>query len=43
MAGTFGAVLFSVLIQRATLGRLIDGLKASPSPAMENSVATGAD
>ena len=43
LAGTFGAVLFSVLIQRATLGRLIDGLKASHSPAMENSVATGAD
>jgi len=35
LAATFAAVLFSVLIQRATLGRLIDSLKAARSPAME--------
>ncbi|KPM15678.1 sodium:proton antiporter [Citromicrobium bathyomarinum] len=35
LAATFGAVLFSVLIQRATLGKLIDGLQADDSPCMQ--------
>ena len=43
LAGTFAAVLFSVLIQRATLGKLIDSLKAKHSPVMEASTSTGAD
>ncbi|GMM93148.1 sodium:proton antiporter [Qipengyuania sp. MTN3-11] len=36
LAATFGAVLFSVLVQRATLGRLIDSLKAKHAPAVES-------
>ncbi len=46
LAATFAAVLFSVLIQRATLGKLIDGLQAKDSPCMEETPqtkATGAD
>ena len=39
LAATFAAVLFSVLIQRATLGKLIDSLKAAHSPAMEEGAA----
>lgn len=35
LAATFAAVLFSVLVQRATLGRLIDSLKAKHDPAVE--------
>ncbi len=35
LAATFAAVLFSVLVQRATLGRLIDSLKAKHAPAVE--------
>ena len=35
LAATFAAVLFSVLVQRATLGRLIDKLKADHAPAVE--------
>ncbi|MGB5777574.1 MAG: sodium:proton antiporter, partial [Allopontixanthobacter sediminis] len=35
LAATFAAVLFSVLVQRATLGRLIDSLKAKNDPAVE--------
>ncbi|MFZ1744069.1 MAG: sodium:proton antiporter [Pontixanthobacter sp.] len=35
LAATFAAVLFSVLVQRATLGRLIDSLKAKHVPAVE--------
>lgn len=35
LAATFAAVLFSVLVQRATLGRLIDKLKADHAPAIE--------
>ncbi len=35
LAATFAAVLFSVLVQRATLGRLIAGLKASHAPIVE--------
>ena len=37
LAATFAAVLFSVLVQRATLGKLIDRLKAKHSPVMEDS------
>ncbi|GAB5347919.1 cation:proton antiporter [Alteriqipengyuania sp. 357] len=44
LAATFAAVLFSVLVQRATLGRLIDSLRASHSPAMEeNATPSSAD
>ncbi|RPF70875.1 cation:proton antiporter [Aurantiacibacter spongiae] len=32
LAATFGAVLFSVLVQRATLGRVIERGKAHPEP-----------
>ena len=35
LAATFAAVLFSVLVQRATLGRLIDSLKAKNDLAVE--------
>ena len=35
LAATFAAVLFSVLVQRATLGRLIEKLKADHAPAVE--------
>ena len=35
LAATFGAVLFSVLVQRATLGRLIGKLKDDHAPAVE--------
>lgn len=38
LAATFAAVLFSVLVQRATLGRLIDSLKAKHSPAVEEGI-----
>jgi len=34
LAGTFAAVLFSVLVQRATLGMLIDKLKDDKAPAI---------
>ena len=42
LAATFAAVLFSVLVQRATLGKLIDSLKAAHSPVMDGS-GRGAD
>ena len=35
LAATFAAVLFSVLVQRATLGRLIESLKEKHAPAVE--------
>ena len=35
LAATFAAVLFSVLVQRATLGRLIEKLKDDHAPAVE--------
>ena len=35
LSATFAAVLFSVLVQRATLGRLIEKLKADNAPAVE--------
>ena len=35
LAATFAAVLFSVLVQRATLGRLIEKLKRDHAPAVE--------
>ena len=35
LAATFAAVLFSVLVQRATLGRLIEKLKSEHAPAVE--------
>jgi CPA1 family monovalent cation:H+ antiporter len=35
LAATFGAVLFSVLVQRATLGRLIEHLKGQRAEAVE--------
>ena len=35
LAATFAAVLFSVLVQRATLGKLIAKLKADHAPAVE--------
>lgn len=35
LAATFAAVLFSVLVQRATLGRLIEKLKEDRAPAVE--------
>ncbi|MXO89675.1 cation:proton antiporter [Pontixanthobacter aquaemixtae] len=35
LAATFAAVLFSVLVQRATLGKLIESLKAKHVPAVE--------
>ena len=38
LAATFGAVLFSVLIQRATLGRLIELLKRQRAEAVEGAV-----
>ena len=37
LAATFGAVLFSVLVQRATLGRMIDDLKDHDAPCLEPS------
>ena len=37
LAATFAAVLFSVLVQRATLGRLIAKLKADHAPVVEES------
>ena len=39
LAATFAAVLFSVLVQRATLGRLIDSMKAKHSPAIEQGLS----
>ncbi|WP_324828068.1 cation:proton antiporter [Qipengyuania zhejiangensis] len=36
LAATFAAVLFSVLVQRATLGRLIERLKEQHAPAVED-------
>ncbi len=36
LAATFAAVLFSVLVQRATLGRLIEKLKEQHAPAVED-------
>ena len=39
LAATFAAVLFSVLVQRATLGRLIDKLKHDHAPAVEDAPA----
>ena len=36
LAATFAAVLFSVLVQRATLGRLIEKLKRDHAPAVED-------
>jgi len=39
LAATFAAVLFSVLVQRATLGSLIDGLKAKHDPAVKEEEA----
>ncbi|MCA0909386.1 cation:proton antiporter [Qipengyuania gaetbuli] len=39
LAATFAAVLFSVLVQRATLGRLIEKLKADHAPAVEDAPA----
>ena len=39
LAATFAAVLFSVLVQRATLGRLIEGMKAKHSPAVEQGLS----
>ena len=42
LAATFAAVLFSVLVQRTTLGKLIDSLKAAHSPVMDGS-GRGAD
>lgn len=38
LAATFAAVLFSVLVQRATLGKLIDSMKASHAPAVEQGI-----
>ncbi|ANY21349.1 Na(+)/H(+) antiporter NhaP [Tsuneonella dongtanensis] len=35
LAGTFAAVLFSVLVQRATLGKLIESLQAKNLPEVE--------
>ncbi len=40
LAATFAAVLFSVLVQRATLGRLIEKLKRDHAPAVEDSAPT---
>ena len=40
LATTFAAVLFSVLVQRATLGKLIDTMKANNAPAMEKGIGT---
>ena len=39
LAATFAAVLFSVLVQRATLGSLIDKLKHDHAPAVEDAPA----
>ena len=41
LAATFGAVLFSVLVQRATLGRLIEKLKQSRAPAVGSAAPDG--
>ncbi|QZD93288.1 sodium:proton antiporter [Qipengyuania xiapuensis] len=41
LAATFAAVLFSVLVQRATLGRLIEKLKDEHAPAVEEDKAQG--
>lgn len=41
LAATFGAVLFSVLVQRATLGRLIEKLKQSRAPAVGSATPDG--
>ncbi len=43
LAATFAAVLFSVLIQRATLGRLIEKLKHDKAPAVGESSPGGSD
>ena len=40
LAATFAAVLFSVLVQRATLGRLIEKLKRDHAPAVEDDAPT---
>ena len=40
LAATFAAVLFSVLVQRATLGRLIEKLKDDHAPAVEDGAPT---
>ncbi len=40
LAATFAAVLFSVLVQRATLGRLIESLKEKHAPAVEGDVGS---
>jgi CPA1 family monovalent cation:H+ antiporter len=40
LAATFAAVLFSVLVQRATLGRLIEKLKDDHAPAVEDTPST---
>ncbi|MDG5749829.1 sodium:proton antiporter [Qipengyuania sp. XHP0211] len=40
LAATFAAVLFSVLVQRATLGRLIEKLKRDHAPAVEEDAPT---
>ncbi|MFT6473760.1 MAG: CPA1 family monovalent cation:H+ antiporter, partial [Qipengyuania sp.] len=42
LAATFAAVLFSVLVQRATLGRLIEKLKRDHAPAVEDDTAAAA-
>ena len=42
LAATFAAVLFSVLVQRATLGRLIEKLKDDQAPAVEEDSAQSA-
>ncbi|WP_370033099.1 cation:proton antiporter [Qipengyuania mesophila] len=40
LAATFATVLFSVLVQRATLGRLIEKLKDDHAPAVEDAPST---
>lgn len=40
LAATFAAVLFSVLVQRATLGKLIEKLKHDHAPAVEDTPST---
>ena len=40
LAATFAAVLFSVLVQRATLGKLIEKLKEDHVPAVEETPST---
>lgn len=42
LAATFASVLFSVLVQRATLGRLIEKLKNEHAPAVEEETAQSA-